>query len=134
MPLFSKEIAIDLGSKNIVITCEDKVLIDDETVIAVSYLPDGTPHLCAFGRNASRAFFRPYVHIIRPFKDGRVEDPVLFDLMYTAFVKEAVYRSHPKWVRFLIDIPGAFRESPALWVYLGIFLSIIGWIIYRFNF
>lgn len=131
---FTRNLAIDLGTRNIVITCDDKVLIDDEAVIAVCYRSDGTPQMCAYGRKARQGLFRADIRIIRPFKDGRIEDPVLFDLMYTAFVKEAVYRSYPKWVRFLIDIPGAFRESPALWVYLGIFLSIFGWIIYCFNF
>lgn len=134
MSLFKKEFAIDLGTKNIVIMCNDKILVDDEAVIAVHYRADGTRHFYECGKRVLSICWKGGVdvRIIRPFKDGRIEDKELFDMMLTAFIEKAKYLSYPKWVRFFIDIPYAFEDAPALWVYLGMFLSLIGWIIYRF--
>jgi len=124
-----KEFAIDLGTKNIVIMHNDKILIDDEAVMAVWYDHGSPTGLIDCGKRVLHTIYEGtpdhYVRIVRPFKNGKVEDEYLFRLMLDEYIKRAKYLARPKWQRCLIDIPKAFDDAPALWVYSGIFIALI---------
>ena len=83
---FTKELAIDLGTANTVILQNDKVVIDEPSIIA---LDKDTRRVMAVGKKALLMHGRTPENIrtIRPLKDGVIADFQSTELMLREFIK-----------------------------------------------
>ena len=89
MGLFSfltKEIAIDLGTANTVIYCNDKVVIDEPSIIALDV---STGKIKAVGKRAQQMHGKTHndIRTIRPLRDGVIADFRSAELMLREFIK-----------------------------------------------
>jgi rod shape-determining protein MreB len=89
MGLFSfltQEIAIDLGTANTIIIHNDKVVVDEPSIVAVDKL---TGKLIAIGETARQMHGKTHDNIstIRPLRDGVIADFNAAELMIKGFIK-----------------------------------------------
>lgn len=70
---FTQEIAIDLGTANTIIMCNDKIVVDEPSVVA---LDRRTDKLIAIGEQARQMHGRTHENIktVRPLRDGVIAD------------------------------------------------------------
>ena len=59
---FTQEVAIDLGTANTIITCNDKMVVDEPSVIALDARSD---KVLAVGKVARTRIFVPYDRFVR---------------------------------------------------------------------
>ena len=88
MGLFSfltREVAIDLGTANSIIICNDKVVVDEPSIVAVDR---STKKIMAVGKRAMQMYGKTHDNIqtIRPLRDGVIAD---FD-MANDMIKELI--------------------------------------------
>ena len=108
---FTKELAIDLGTANTVILHNDKVVIDEPSIIAMDRA-SGT--VMAVGKKALMMHGRAHDNIrtIRPLKDGVIADFQSTELMLRAFIKmtggKGVFLSPS--LKMVICIPSGITE------------------------
>lgn len=71
--LFTQEIAIDLGTANTIIIHNDKVVVDEPSIVAIDR---GTGKVIAVGKQAMQMHGKTHENIktIRPLKDGVIAD------------------------------------------------------------
>lgn len=108
MKLFSltKEIAVDLGTANTVIIHDDKIVINEPSIVA---LDRRTDKLIAVGAEAQQMQGKENEHIktVRPLRKGVIGDFDAAELMIRGFVKKALSRS--SWftpsLRMVVGIP-----------------------------
>jgi rod shape-determining protein MreB and related proteins len=89
MGLFSfltQEIAIDLGTANTIIIHNDKVVVDEPSIVAVDKI---TGKLIAIGETARQMHGKTHDNIrtIRPLRDGVIADFNAAELMIRGFIK-----------------------------------------------
>lgn len=84
--LFTKEIAIDLGTANTVILHENKVVVDEPSIIAMNY---GSKSVVAVGKKALMMEGKTSGNVItiRPLKNGVIADFQAAELMLREFIK-----------------------------------------------
>jgi rod shape-determining protein MreB len=83
----TEELAIDLGTANTVIYMNDKIVIDEPSIVAI----DKTTGKClAVGAPAKRMHERtnPNIQTIRPLRDGVIADFNAAEIMIREFVKQ----------------------------------------------
>ena len=108
MRLFSltKEIAIDLGTANTVIIHNDKIVIDEPSIVA---LDRRTDKLIAVGIEAQRMYGKEPegIRTVRPLRKGVIADFNAAELMIRGLVKKASAKSN--WfspsLRMVVGIP-----------------------------
>ena len=87
MRLFSltKEIAIDLGTANTVIIHNDKIVIDEPSIVA---LDSKTGKLIAVGKKAQQMQGKEHegIRTVRPLKQGVIADFNAAELMIRGFI------------------------------------------------
>lgn len=113
MRLFSltKELAIDLGTANTIIIHNDKIVIDEPSIVA---LERNTGKLIAVGKKAQEMHGKehPNIQTIRPLRKGVIADFNAAELMIRGLVKMASSRSN--WfspsLRMVIGIPSGSTE------------------------
>lgn len=113
MRLFSltKEIAVDLGTANTVIIHNDKIVIDEPSIVA---LERSTGKLIAVGKKAQEMQGKehPNIQTIRPLRKGVIADFNAAELMIRGLVKMASSRSN--WfspsLRMVVGIPSGSTE------------------------
>ena len=113
MRLFSltKEIAIDLGTANTIIIHNDKIVIDEPSIVA---LDKRTDKLIAVGKEAQQMQGKENERIrtVRPLKKGVIADFNAAELMIRGLVKKASSRSN--WfspsLRMVVGIPSGSTE------------------------
>lgn len=86
--LFTKEIAIDLGTANTVILHENKVVVDEPSIIAMNFR---TKSVVAVGKKALMMEGKTSgdVVTVRPLKNGVIADFQAAELMLREFIKMA---------------------------------------------
>src|SRR5574344_2194974 len=88
MGLFSltQEIAIDLGTANMIIICNDKIVVDEPSVVA---LDRRTDKLLAIGKVAQQMHGKAHegIRTVRPLRDGVIADFYAADLMIRGMIK-----------------------------------------------
>lgn len=84
--IFSKEVAIDLGTANTVILHNDKIVVDEPSIIA---LERNSGAVMAVGKKALMMHGRTHENIltVRPLKDGVIADYQATELMLREFIK-----------------------------------------------
>lgn len=82
----TQELAIDLGTANTVIFINDKIVVDEPSIVAID---QNTGKPIAYGIEARRMHERtnPGIRTIRPLKDGVIADFNAAELMIRGFVK-----------------------------------------------
>ena len=95
MGLFSitQEIAMDLGTANTVIISNDKIVVDQPSIVA---LDNRTQKLEAIGSKAyqMRGKTNPNVSVIRPLRDGVIADFNAAELMMRGLIKMIPKKNH----------------------------------------
>ena len=114
MGLFSfltKEIAIDLGTANTIIIYNDKVVVDEPSIIAIER---NTGKIIAVGKKAMMMHGKTHENIktIRPLKDGVIADFKSSEYMIREFInmigtKKTIF---PPALKMVICIPSGITE------------------------
>lgn len=109
---FTTEIAIDLGTANTLIISEDKIVVDEPSIIAVDRT---TNEVLAIGTEAMQMHEKTHQHIktIRPLKDGVIADFYAAEQMIRGMIKmidRGKRRFLPASHRMVICIPSGITE------------------------
>jgi rod shape-determining protein MreB len=109
---FTKEIAVDLGTANTLIIHNDKVVIDEPSIVAIDR---ATGRLIAVGKRALMMDGRTpdTIKVIRPLKDGVIADFQASELMLIEFLRmmNAKQKSlFPPSLRMVVCIPSGITE------------------------
>ncbi len=114
MGLFSfltQEIAIDLGTANTVIIYNDKVVVDEPSIVAIDH---STGKLIAIGERARQMHGKTHENIrtIRPLRDGVIADFHAAELMIRGMIK--MINTKNSWItpslRMVVCIPSGSTE------------------------
>ena len=114
MGLFSfltQEIAIDLGTANTIIIHNDKVVVDEPSIVAIDHT---TGKLIAIGERARQMHGKTHENIrtIRPLRDGVIADFHAAELMIRGMIK--MINSTNNWytpsLRMVVCIPSGSTE------------------------
>ena len=108
---FTQEIAIDLGTANTLIMCNDKVVVNEPSVVAISM----TDNKClAVGRKAQQMIGRGgmMVKTIRPLKEGVIADFQACEMMIRGMIKMIPKQSllFTPSIRMVVGIPSGCTE------------------------
>ncbi len=114
MGLFSfltKEIAIDLGTANTIIIYNDKVIVDEPSIVA---LERNTGKIIAVGKKAMMMHGKTHENIktIRPLRDGVIADFQSAEYMIREMIKMIGIKSNlfPPALRMVVCIPSGITE------------------------
>lgn len=114
MGLFSfltREVAIDLGTANSIIMCNDKVVVDEPSIVAKDRR---TNKIIAVGKRAMQMHGRTHQNIetIRPLRDGVIADFETADQMIKELIKMINVRKSiiPPALRMVISIPSGITN------------------------
>ena len=108
---FTQELAMDLGTANTIITCNDKMVVDEPSVIA---LDARSEKVLAVGRQAREMYLPsdPNIRTIRPLREGVIADFYAAEQMMRGLIKMASGRK--RWfapsLRMVIGIPSGSTE------------------------
>ncbi|MBQ9340376.1 MAG: rod shape-determining protein [Paludibacteraceae bacterium] len=113
MGLFSltQDIAIDLGTANTIITCNDKIVVDEPSVVAISMSDN---KMVAVGRKAQQMIGRGgnMIRTVRPLKDGVIADFYACEMMIRGMIK-LIPRQNKLFtpqLRMVVGIPSSSTE------------------------
>lgn len=83
---FTQEIAMDLGTANTIVICNDKVVVDEPSVVALDKKND---KLLAIGKKAHQMRGRENegIRTIRPLRDGVIADFFACEMMMRGMIK-----------------------------------------------
>ncbi|MBQ7210332.1 MAG: rod shape-determining protein [Paludibacteraceae bacterium] len=83
---FNQEIAIDLGTANTIIICNDEVVVDEPSVVAISY---HTGEMVAVGRKAQQMIGKggSMIKTVRPLREGVIADFQACEMMIRGMIK-----------------------------------------------
>lgn len=108
---FTQDVAIDLGTANTIITCNDKIVVDEPSIVA---LDRSTGKLIAIGRQAQQMQGRehPNIRTIRPLRDGVIADFNAAEQMIRGMIKMIPHRSRlvTPSLRMVVGIPSGSTE------------------------
>ncbi|KAF0132090.1 MAG: rod shape-determining protein MreB [Bacteroidetes bacterium] len=114
MGLFSflnKEIAIDLGTANTIIIYNDKVVVDEPSIVAIER---NTGRIIAVGKKAMMMHGKTHENIktIRPLRDGVIADFQAAEHMMREMIKMIGIKSRffPPALKMVICIPSGITE------------------------
>ena len=108
---FTQELAMDLGTANTIITCNDKMVVDEPSVIA---LDARSEKVLAVGRQAREMYEKtnPNIRTIRALREGVIADFYAAEQMMRGLIKMASGRK--RWfapsLRMVIGIPSGSTE------------------------
>jgi len=107
----SKEIAIDLGTANTIIIFNDKVVVDEPSIVAIER---SSGRVLAVGKKAMQMHGKTHENIktVRPLRDGVIADFRAAEYMIREMIKMIGHRN--KWfspsLRMVICIPSGITE------------------------
>ena len=109
--IFTKEIAIDLGTANTVILHNNQVVVDEPSIIAID---QKTKEVKAVGKKALMMYGKTPegIRTIRPLRDGVIADFHSTELMLREFIKMTSNKGHflPPALKMVICIPSGITE------------------------
>lgn len=108
---FTQEIAIDLGTANTVIICNDQVVVDEPSVVAISVADN---KMVAVGRKAQQMIGKgdTIVRTVRPLKDGVIADFYACEMMIKGMIKMIPHHRqlfNPS-IRMVVCVPSGSTE------------------------
>jgi rod shape-determining protein MreB and related proteins len=108
---FTREIAIDLGTANTIIIYNDKVVVDEPSIVAIER---STGHIIAVGKRAQMMHGKTHENIktIRPLRDGVIADFQAAEYMIREMIKMIGIRQSlfPPALKMVICIPSGITE------------------------
>lgn len=108
---FTQEIAIDLGTANTLIIYNDKIVVDEPSIIALS---KETGKLIAIGEKARQMHGKTHegIQVIRPLKDGVIADFNAAELMIRGMIKMIIPKGSffTQSVKMVICVPSGSTE------------------------
>ncbi|MFH0760768.1 MAG: rod shape-determining protein [Bacteroidota bacterium] len=114
MGLFSfltQEIAIDLGTANTIIIHNDKIVVDEPSIVAIDV---ATGKLFALGEKARQMYGKTHdnIKVIRPLRDGVIADFNAAELMIRGMIKMISEKTKfvSQSLRVVIGIPSGSTE------------------------
>jgi len=114
MGLFSfltQEIAIDLGTANTIIIYNDKIVVDEPSIVAIDV---ATGKLFALGDKARQMYGKTHdnIRVIRPLRDGVIADFNAAELMIRGMIKMIPAKSKfgAQSMRMIVSIPSGSTE------------------------
>ncbi len=114
MGLFSfltKELAIDLGTANTIIIYNDKVVVDEPSIVAIDRM---TENVIAVGKRAMMMHGKTHDNIktIRPLRDGVIADFKAAEYMIREMIKMTTTKKSvfPPSLKMVICIPSGITE------------------------
>ncbi|HXC05464.1 MAG TPA: rod shape-determining protein [Bacteroidia bacterium] len=111
LDIFTQEIAIDLGTANTLIIHNDKVVVDEPSIVAVDRI---TGRVIAVGKQAQQMHGKTHENIktIRPLKDGVIADFHAAEHMIRGMIKmiNPGKRLFSPSLRMVICIPSGITE------------------------
>ncbi len=109
--IFTKEIAIDLGTANTVILHNNQVVVDEPSIIAID---QKTKTVKAVGKKALMMEGRtpPGIITVRPLRDGVIADFQATELMLREFIRMTTSKGYffPPALKMVICIPSGITE------------------------
>ncbi|MDR1675699.1 MAG: rod shape-determining protein [Tannerella sp.] len=108
---FTQEIAIDLGTANMVIVYDGKIVVDEPSVVA---LDDRTEKVIAIGAPARQMEDKApkEIRVVRPLRDGVIADFYAAEQMIRGMIKMINFKNH--WfsppLRIVICVPSGSTE------------------------
>jgi len=107
----TKEIAMDLGTANTVIIHNDKVVVDEPSIVAINRT---TNKIMAVGKRAMMMHGKTHENIktIRPLRDGVIADFMIAEHMMREMIKMISTRKplFPPSLKMVISIPSGITE------------------------
>jgi rod shape-determining protein MreB and related proteins len=111
MGLFTKEIAIDLGTANTIIIYNDKVVVDEPSIVAIER---ATGKILAVGKRAQMMHGKTHENIktIRPLRGGVIADFQAAEYMIREMIRMIEVRKtwFPPALKMVICIPSGITE------------------------
>ncbi len=107
---FTQELAIDLGTANTLIIRDDKVVVDEPSIVAINRK---TGETIAVGHKAMQMHEKTHDHIktIRPLKDGVIADFQAAESMIEGLINMSGIRRHfLNQMKMVICIPSGITE------------------------
>ena len=108
---FTQEIAIDLGTANTIIICDDKVVVDEPSVVAISMTEN---KMVAVGRKAQQMIGKggTLIRTVRPLRDGVIADFYACEMMIRGMIKmiPKQNRLFTPNIRMVVCIPSGSTE------------------------
>ncbi len=108
---FNQELAIDLGTANTIITLNDKIVVDEPSIIAID---NETKKVIAVGHEARQMHGKTHANIktVRPLKDGVIADFYAAELMLRELIRKINPRRHfiTPSLKLVIAIPSGSTE------------------------
>ncbi len=108
---FTQEIAIDLGTANTIIISNDKIVVDEPSIIAIDR---NTGKLIAIGKKARQMHGKTHENIktIRPLRDGVIADFNASELMIRGMIKmiNTKSRMFTPSLKMVVCIPSGSTE------------------------
>ena len=109
--LFEKELAIDLGTANTLLIYNDKVVVDEPSIVAIQR---DTHQIMAVGKRAMMMHGKTHENIktIRPLRDGVIADFQAAEYMLRELIKMVKFNNtlFPPALRMVIGIPSGITE------------------------
>jgi rod shape-determining protein MreB len=107
---FTQELAIDLGTANTIIIQNDKIVLDEPSIVAL----DSSGNLKAVGIKAAMMHGKanPNIRTVRPLRDGVIADFDAAEMMIRGFIKKISSRSSlfAPSLRMVVCIPSGSTE------------------------
>ena len=107
----NKEIAMDLGTANTIIICDDKIVVDEPSVVA---LDRRTERMIAVGDKAKMMYEKtnPEIRTIRPLRDGVIADFNACEQMMRGLIKmvHSGNRIFSPSLKMVIGVPSGSTE------------------------
>ncbi len=111
LSFLTKEIAIDLGTANTIIIYNDKVVVDEPSIVA---LERSTGRILAVGKKAMMMHGKTHENIrtIRPLRDGVIADFQVAEYMIREMIKMIGFKNSlfPPALKMVICIPSGITE------------------------
>ena len=108
---FTKEVAIDLGTANTIIIYNDKVVVDEPSIVAIER---NTGRIIAVGKEAMMMHGKTHENIktIRPLRDGVIADFQSAEFMIRELIKMIWTKKQlfPPSLKMVICIPSGITE------------------------
>ncbi|MDD4639097.1 MAG: rod shape-determining protein, partial [Bacteroidales bacterium] len=107
----TQDLAIDLGTANTVILVNDKIVVDEPSIVAID---QNTGKPIAYGQKARMMHGKTHANIktVRPLKDGVIADFNAAEQMIRGFVKMINYKNSffTPSLRMVVSIPSGSTE------------------------
>lgn len=108
---FTQEIAIDLGTANTIIICDDQVVVDEPSVVAINVSEN---KMVAVGRKAQQMIGKggTMINTIRPLRDGVIADFNACEMMIRGMIRmiPKQTRLFSPSLRMVVCIPSGSTE------------------------